>query len=110
MYKANSHKELKKQIKGNKFPIHIVDGNTIKVVETMEELKKKGVDVTVRDKNCAKTFKTFSPVNCKISESTVVALAIISAVTLVALYALYKNKNIKVKYNPEGSVELYTSN
>ncbi len=110
MYKANSHKELKKLLKEDKFPIHIVDENTIKVVETMEELKKKGVVVTARDKICAKIFKTFSPEHCMISESAVVALAIISAVTLLSLYALYKNKDIKVEYNKDGSVVLKTSN
>ena len=110
MYKANSHKELKKLVKENKFPIHIVDENTIKVVETMEELKKKGVVVTARDKICAKIFKTFLHVDNVISESAVVILAIISAATLVSLYALYKNKNVRVKYNPDGSVELDTSN
>ena len=110
MYKAESHEQLKELLKKNRFPILITDNNTIKVVETMEGLKKKGVVVTVLDKIRAKIFKTFLPVDNVISESTVVILAIISAATLVSLYALYKNKNVRVKYNPDGSVELDTSN
>ncbi|MBQ2778300.1 MAG: hypothetical protein IJF46_00790 [Bacteroidaceae bacterium] len=75
----------------------------------MEELKKRGVIVTVRDKISAKSFKIFSPVCNFISESSVVILAIISVVALISLYALYKDKNIKVKYNSDGSIELQTS-
>ena len=106
MYKANSHEELKKLLKENKFPIHIADKNTIKIVETMEELKKKGLVATARDKICGTFFnKTTSSTTFNvISETTVVALALITAASLISLYALYQGKNIKTIFNRDGTV------
>ena len=110
MYKANSHKELKKLLKEDKFPIYITDKNTIKVVETLESLKQKGVVVTVKDKlNSTILGRIIKPTTCDaVAETTVVLLSIITAAALISLFALWMKKNIKVTINPNGTVTIET--
>lgn len=110
MYKANSHKELKKLLKEDKFPIYITDKNTIKVVETLESLKQKGVVVTVKDKlNSTILGRIIEPTpDYALAETAVVALAIITAAALISLFALWMKKNIKVIFNPDGTVIIET--
>ncbi len=110
MYKANSHKELKKLLKEDKFPIYITDNDTIKVVETLESLKQKGVVVTVKDKlNSAILDRIIEPTQeLALAETAVVALAIITAAALISLFALWMKKNIKVIFNPDGTVIIET--
>ena len=106
MYKANSHKELKKLLKEDKFPIYITDKNTIKVVETLESLKQKGVVVTVKDKLNSTILGPTT--HLAIAETTVVILSIITAAALISLFALWMKKNIKVTFNPDGTVIIET--
>jgi len=108
MYEAKNHKELKKLLDQGKSPIIVRDKDTIKVVETMESLKTKGITATIESKFFEKMLGVVNPTMNVISETTVVILGIISAATLISLYALYKEKNIKLKMNPDGSVELET--
>ena len=110
MYKANNHKELKKLLKEDKFPIYITDSDTIKVVETLESLKQKGIVVTAKDKlNSTILGRIIKPTTCDaIAETTVVVLAIITATALISLYALWMKKNIKVRVNPDGTVTIET--
>ena len=110
MYKANNHKELKKLLKEDKFPIYITDKNTIKVVETLESLKQKGVVVTAKDKlNSTILGRIIETTTCNaIAETTVVVLAIITAAALISLFALWKKKNIKVTFNPDGTITIET--
>ncbi len=89
MYEAKNPKELKKLLKEDKFPILIKDEKTIRVVEDLEQVKnggKMGV----------------------ISEATVVTLAIVTAVSFILLYAIYKDKNIKVVRKPDGTIIIQT--
>lgn len=108
MYEAHNHKELKKLLEEGKTPILVRDRNTIEVVKTMESLKSKGVLGSIKEKIIG-TLVGGATTNM-ITESTVVILGIITAATLIALYAIYRKKNIKIKYNPDGSVTLETSN
>lgn len=91
MYEANSPKELKKLMKEDKFPILVKDEKTIRVVEDLEEVKSGG-EMGV------------------IAGATVVTLAIVTAVLFISLYALYKDKNVEIERNPDGSIKLKTSN
>lgn len=108
MYEAKKPKELKKLLEEGKTPIAIHDKDTIEVVKTMESLKRQGVVATLKQKTLSAL--TGCCVNNAIAETTIVALGIISAATLVALYAIYKNKNVKIKFNPDGSITIETSN
>ena len=110
MYKANNHKELKKLLKEDKFPIYITDKDTIKVVETLESLKQKGVVVTVKDELKSAILGRIikSTTYVAIAETTVVVLAIITAAALISLFALWMKKNIKVVFNPDGTVTIET--
>ena len=110
MYKANNHKELKKLLKEDKFPIYITDKDTIEVVKTLESLKQKGVVVTVKDKLKSAIPGRIIKQNTHnvITETTVVALFIITAATLISLLALWMKKNIKVVFNLDGTVTIET--
>ncbi len=90
MYKANSHKELKELIKENKFPILITDEKIIRTVQWMEHKKQpKSVGI--------------------IAEPTIIiGLAVITMITVLGLYALYKDKNIEVEMTPDGKMVLRT--
>lgn len=112
MYTANSPKELKKLMEENKYPILIVDEKTQRLVEVFESLKTKGVKETAKDeikKAIISVLASVSTVNA-ISEPTIIAMLTISLASIIALYAIYKNKNIKLKYNKDGSIELSTEN
>lgn len=105
MYTANSPKELKKLLKNNDFPISITDPKTIKVVQYMERRKaqKSKADTT------SAVLNTITPTNnVVISGPVIVALGIIAAITAISIYALYKDKNIKVTYGAEGEITLET--
>lgn len=104
MYKANNPKELKKFLKKNSSPILVTDQSTIKVVEALESLKTKGIILTTRDKLLARVFGVCS--DKVLSESTIIVLSIVSAVTLISLYAVYVDKPIALKFNTDGSVVL----
>ena len=104
MYKANNPKELKNLLKKGSSPILVTDQSTIKVVEVLESLKTKGVRFTARDKLLARLFGVCS--DKVLSDSVVIALSIVSAVTLVTLYAVYVDKSIKLKFNTDGTVIL----
>lgn len=112
MYTANSPKELKKLMEENKYPILIIDEKTQRLVEVFESLKTKGVKETAKDeikKAIISVLASVSTVNA-ISEPTIIAMLTISLASIIALYAIYKNKNIKLKYNKDGSIELSTEN
>lgn len=104
MYEAKNCKELKSLLKQGKTPILVRDKDTIEVVKTLESLKDKGFKVTIMEKILTRLGFPF--VEHAISESTIIILSIISAATLISLYALYLKKNIKLKMNPDGSIEL----
>lgn len=104
MYKANNPKELKNLLKKGSSPILVTDQSTIKVVEVLESLKTRGVRFTARDKLLARVFGVCS--DNVLSDSVVIALSIVSAVTLVTLYAVYVDKSITLKFNTDGSVVL----
>lgn len=108
MYEAKNYKELKMFLEQGKSPIIIRDKDTIKVVKTLESLKHKGLTTTVKDKIAEWVIGIATPTMNVVSETTVVVLGIITATSLIALYALYKEKNIKLKFNRDGSVELET--
>lgn len=104
MYKANNPKELKNLLKKGSSPILVTDQSSIKVVEVLESLKTKGVRFTARDKLLARVFGVCS--DKVLSESTIIVLSIVSAVTLISLYAVYVDKPITLKFNTDGSVVL----
>ena len=87
MYTADSPKELKKLMKEDKYPILVADEKTQKLVEVLESLKTNAI-----------------------SEPVIIAILAISLTSIIALYAIYKNKNIILKYNKDGSIELSTKN
>ncbi len=112
MYTANSPTELKKLMEEDKFPILITDEKSQRLVGVFESLKTKGVKETAKDeikKAIISAFAPFTTMNA-ISEVTLFAILTISFASIIALYALYKNKNIKIKYNKDGSIELDTNN
>ena len=95
MYEANSPKELKKLMKEDKFPILVKDEKTIRVVGQLERRKNR---------------KKYGKMMGLVSEPTLIILAIISAVMFISLYALYKDKNIEIEVNQDGSIKLKASN
>lgn len=107
MYEAKNSKELQSLLKQGKTPILVRDKDTIEVVKTLESLKNKGFKVTIKEKILARLGFPFAK-HLAISESTIIILSIISAATLISLYALYLKKNIRLKMNPDGSIELET--
>lgn len=112
MYTANSPKELKKLMEEGKYPILITDERTQRLIEVFESLKTKGVKETAKDeikKTIISVLASVATVNA-ISEPTIIAMLTISLASIIALYAIYKNKNIKLKYNKDGSIELSTEN
>ena len=112
MYTADSPKELKKLMKEDKYPILVADEKTQKLVEVLESLKTKGVKETANDeikKAITSILVPFTSVNA-ISEPVIIAILAISLTSIIALYAIYKNKNIILKYNKDGSIELSTKN
>jgi hypothetical protein len=112
MYTANSPKELKKLMKEDKYPILVVDEKTQRLVEVLESLKTKGIKETAKDeikKAITSALVSITSANA-ISEPAIIAILSISMTSIIALYAIYKNKNIKLKYNKDGSVELSTGN
>lgn len=112
MYTANSPKELKKLMEEGKYPILITDERTLRLIEVFESLKTKGVKETAKDeikKAIISVLASVATVNA-ISEPTIIAILTISLASIIALYAIYKNKNIKIKYNKDGSIELNTEN
>lgn len=112
MYTANSPKELKKLMEEDKFPILITDEKSQRLVEVFESLKTKGVKETAKDEIKKAIISVFAPLTTMnaISEVTLIAILTISLASIIALYAIYKNKNIKIKYNKDGSIELETKN
>lgn len=113
MYTANSPRELKRLMKEDKFPILVTDEKTKGIVEILESLKSKGVLPTAKEeikKAVASTLVSIiKPTTNAISEPIILAIVTVSLTTIVALYALYKNKNITWKVNPDGSIELSTN-
>lgn len=113
MYTANSPRELKRLMKEDKFPILVTDEKTKGIVEILESLKSKGVLPTAKEeikKTVASTLVSIiKPTTNAISEPIILAIVTVSLTTIVALYALYKNKNITWKVNPDGSIELSTN-
>ena len=111
MYRANSPQELLKLMIVNKFPIVTSDSDTIKVIKTLDSLKKKGVTTTILKKfltsRSSDSVGYSDDVLC-IAAEVQIALAIVAAATLIALVALWMGKNVKVKYNLDGSVVVET--
>lgn len=112
MYTANSPKELKKLMKEDKYPILILDEESQRLVEVFESLKTKGVKETAKDEIKKAIISVLAPVTTlnAISEPTIIAILTISLASIIALYAIYKNKNIKIKYNNDGTIVLETEN
>lgn len=97
---ANNHKELKKLLKEDKFPILVADYNAVSVVETLESLKQKGIIATAKDKLCEEIIKA--------AVFTVMPKPpTIDTAALISLYALYRKKNTKATFSPNGSVTIY---
>ena len=92
MYTANSAKELKKLLKNNNFPILTTDPKTIKTILYMDALKAR---------NNKKNAIGIAP------GWVILGIGII-AITAISIYALYKDKNIKVTYE-KGKVTLETN-
>ena len=109
MYTANSPKELKKLMKEDKFPILVTDEKTIGIVEILESLKSKGILPTAKDEIKKALISIISPTMNAVSGPIILGIVTVSLATIVALYALYKNKNVKWKVNPDGSIELSTN-
>lgn len=108
MYTANSPKELKKLIEEDKFPVLIADEKTLRLVEILESLKNKGVKETAKDE-IKKALLELIPTNTNIiSEAGFIIIFGFSLATIIALYALYKGKNIKLKFGPPPVI--YTEN
>ena len=119
MYEANSPKELKKLLKEDKFPILVTDSKTQEIVLTMESLKKKGFVDTMtgkgrkeilrelkREKGIGieiegdgKVYRNAAPV---LNQGGIIALAIIGCATIIALYAIYKNKDTELEFSENG--------
>ena len=115
MYTANSPKELKKLMEEGKYPILITDERTQRLIEVFESLKTKGVKETAKDEIKKAIISVLASVTSvttmnAISEPTIIAILTISLASIIALYAIYKNKNIKIKYNKDSSIELNTEN
>lgn len=110
MYTANNSKELKKLIKGDKFPIIVTDEKTKETIRLLEALKSKGILSTAKDeiKKAIITYFSYVTTMNVISEPTLIVIVGLSLTTLIALYALYKEKNIKVCYNEDGSITIET--
>lgn len=104
MYEAKNHKELKKLLEEGKSPILVRDKKTIKIVETLESLKRKGFVGTLEEKAIDSISKTV--IQQALSEAGILILAGMSFATLLGLYAIYKNKTIVVKRNKDGSIEV----
>lgn len=77
------------------------------MVETLESLKTKGIAATIKSKSSDVKSKS-SAGHAFAAETSVVTLSIISAFTLISLYALYKKRNIKLTVNSDGSITLET--
>lgn len=112
MYTANSPKELKKLIKEDKFPIQVTDEETKEIVEILESLKSKGVLPTAKDeiKDEIKKLISIIPTTTKTISTTANDMNVVcsykraSLATIIALYALYKKKNIDVRWGPLGPI------
>lgn len=100
MYRANSPQELLKLMMENKFPIVTSDSDTIKVIKTLDSLKKKGVTTTILEK----FLTSRSDDALCIAVEVQIVLTIVTAATLIALVALWMGKNVKVIFKPDGSV------
>ena len=99
MYTANSNIELKRLIRKNNFPILVTDKKVIKTVQWMESRKQHAGAVGAAIK---------PGIVGAISEPTIIALAVIAMITLLGLYALYKDKDIEVERKTGGGMVLRT--
>jgi hypothetical protein len=104
MYRANSPQELLKLMMVNKFPIVTSDSDTIKVIKTLDSLKKKGVTTTILEK----FLTSRSDDALCIAVEVQIVLTIVTAATLIALVALWMGKNVKVIFKQDGSVVVET--
>ena len=110
MYTAKNSRELKKLLEEEKSPICVIDSKTKKVVEILESLKQKGVKETAKDEIKKTIMEILNPTMNVVSEVTIIVIVGMSLAAIVSLYAIYKGKNIVLKYKKDGSIELSTEN
>lgn len=106
---VESIKELKKAVKKGVSPIVIKD-KKLKVA-VIYTAKKKGLlyDSSGRDISDQPFLQSISPVFIgsglnAVAAKTTVILSITAAVLILSLYAIYKERNLKVSINPDGVV------
>ena len=104
MYEAKNHKELKKVLEEGKSPILVRDKKTIKIVETLESLKRNGFVGTLEKKAIDNILR--EQLKSVLSESGILVLGGMSIAGILGLYAIYKKMPIKFKRNNDGSIEV----
>ena len=104
MYEAKNHKELKKLLEEGKSPILVRDKKTIKIVETLESLKRNGFVGTLEKKAIDSILR--ERLKSVLSESGILVLGGMSIAGILGLYAIYKKMLILFKRNKDGSIEV----
>ena len=111
---VNSISELKEALNNNNFPITTKNEKVKGIILKMAAKKKDKVYFTdekgntINEAICTKTNLSHFGMGV-ISETVIVTLIIMSYITIISLYAIYKKKNIKVTICPDGSIRLETS-
>ena len=105
-------KELKRALEDGNSPITTKDKKVINVILKMEHMKNKHNPQIFYETNDGEyvqepEMKKLSN-NAKgiVTESTLIILAIIGVVFIMGMYAIYKNRNVKIILNKDGTVTM----